>query len=365
MQRLLIAALLVASPALAQPSTQISTVDKLKLPAGFKVEIFASVPNARSLRLGDQGTVFVATRNSDKVYAIIDKDGRRETRIVASGLHSPNGVAFHDGTLYIAEISRISKLDKIESNIDTPPKPVTVFDGLPNHEHHGWKFIGIGPDGKLYIPVGAPCNICIPPDDTALLGRVNLDGTGYEVIARGIRNSVGFDWQPGTNTLYFTDNGRDLMGDEVPEDELNRISRSGENFGYPYCHQGTVQDPGFKQHGCDEFVKPVGLLGAHAAALGMRFYTGAMFPPDYRGAIVIARHGSWNRSKKFGADVVVAKLNADGTVKSIAPLLTGFIENETYLGRPVDVLQLKDGSLLVSDDLKGMIYRISYAEVTR
>jgi glucose/arabinose dehydrogenase len=359
MKRLLIAALSILGALTAAYAEQ-STLSKLKVPDGFKIETFAAIPNARSLRLGDKGTIFVSTRNSDKVYALIEKDGRRETRIVASGLHSPNGIAFKDGTLYIAEISRISKIENIEKVLDVPPKPVTVFDHLPAHEHHGWKFIGIGPDNKLYIPVGAPCNICIPPDDTALLSRVNLDGSGYEVIARGVRNSVGFDWRPGTGQLYFTDNGRDLMGDDVPEDELNRISRLGENFGYPYCHQGDVQDPGYKQHACSEFIKPVALMGPHAAALGMRFYTGKMFPKEYEGAIFVARHGSWNRSKKFGADVAVVKLNDDGTVKSVAPFLTGFIENESYLGRPVDVQALADGSLLVSDDHKGMIYRISY-----
>jgi glucose/arabinose dehydrogenase len=339
---------------------QVSTLSRLKLPDGFHVETLAAVPKARSLRLGDRGTIFVSTRDSDKLYALVQRDGRYETRIVASGLRSPNGIAFKDGTLYIAEISRISKIEHAEDNLDSPRAPVTVFNGFPHYEAHGWKFIGIGPDDKLYVPVGAPCNVCLPPEGTALISRINLDGSGYEVVARGVRNSVGFDWRPGTGQFYFTDNGRDLMGDNVPEDELNRVTTLGEHFGFPYCHQGTVQDPGFRQRRCGEFVKPVALLGPHAAALGMRFYTGTMFPKDYDGAIFIARHGSWNRTKKFGADVAVVKLNADGSVKSVEPFLTGFIQNESYLGRPVDVQVLGDGSLIVSDDLKGIIYRISY-----
>ncbi|WP_187144235.1 PQQ-dependent sugar dehydrogenase [Microvirga massiliensis] len=339
-------------------------VAKLKVPTGFKVEVFASgVPNARSIRIGDKGTVFVGARLIDKVHAIREKDGKREVKVVASGLHRPNGLAFHDGDLYVAELSKVWRFDDIEDNLDNPPKPVLVNDQFPKDEPHGWKFIAIGPDGKLYVPVGAPGNINDPdPETHAHIRRMNPDGSGMEVIARGVRNTVGFDWHPATKELYFTDNGRDWVSEDVPEDELNRLTASGKkHFGYPYCHQGNLRDP---EHGwgksCEEFEPPAALLGPHTAALGMRFYTGDMFPAEYKNAIFIARHGSWNRTDKAGGDVVVAKLNQDGTVKSIEPFLTGFLENNTYAGRPVDVQMMKDGSLLVSDDFNGAVYRVSY-----
>ncbi len=339
-------------------------VARLKVPAGFKVEVFASgVPNARSIRIGDKGTVFVGARLVDKVHAIREKDGKREVKVVASGLHRPNGLAFHDGALYVAELSKVWRLDDIENQLDNPPKPTLVNDQFPKDEPHGWKFIAIGPDGKLYVPVGAPGNINDPnPETHAHIRRMNLDGSGMEVIARGVRNTVGFDWHPVTKELYFTDNGRDWVSEDVPEDELNRLAATGKkHFGYPYCHQGNFRDP---EHGwgrsCEEFEPPVALLGPHTAALGMRFYTGDMFPAEYKNAIFIARHGSWNRNDKEGGDVVVAKLNPDGTVKSVEPFLTGFLENNTYVGRPVDVQMMKDGSLLVSDDFNGAVYRVSY-----
>ena len=335
---------------------------QLKLPQGFKIEVYASgIPNARSLRVGDKGTVFVGNRVLDKVYAIGNKNGKRETMVIASGLDRPNGLAFLNGTLYVAEGSKVSKFEKIEDHLDNPGQPVVVYDDLPNHQSHGWKFIAIGPDNKLYIPVGALCNICEPPEANAQLRRINLDGSGMEVVARGIRNTVGFDWHPVTKTLYFTDNGRDWLSEDLPEDELNRVAKTGQHFGFPYCHQGTFTDreTGWG-HSCSEFEKPVALLGPHAAALGMRFYTGSMFPAEYRNTIFIARHGSWNRTKKIGGDVVVAKLNKDGSVKSIEPFLTGFLQNNEYIGRPVDVQVMKDGSLLLSDDYAGAIYRVTY-----
>jgi len=341
-------------------------VAQLKVPKGFKVEIYASgIPNARSLRLGDKGTVFVSNRQFDKVYAVVDRNGKREVKVLASGLDRPNGLAFHNGALYIAEGTKISKLEKIEDNLDNPPKPVVVYDDLPNHQSHGWKFMAIGPDNKLYINVGAPCNICIPPEENAQLRRVNLDGSGAEVVARGVRQSVGFDWHPVTKELYFTDNGRDWLSEDLPEDELNRVTKVGQHFGFPYCHQGnfTDREVGWGRS-CDEFVKPVALLGPHSAALGMRFYTGRMFPAEYRNAIFIARHGSWNRTKKIGGDIVVAKLNKDGSVKSVEPFLTGFLQNNEYSGRPVDVQFMKDGSLLISDDYAGAVYRVSYGTQT-
>ncbi|MBX6425924.1 MAG: PQQ-dependent sugar dehydrogenase [Variibacter sp.] len=337
-------------------------VDKLKVPQGFTVELWASgLNNARSMRLGDKGTVFVGTRLVGNVYAVVEKNGKREVKTILTGLHRPNGLAFKDGALYVAELSKIWKYENIEDNLDNPPQPKLVSDQFPTDEPHGWKFIGIGPDNKLYVPVGNPCNNCLPPDTHAQIRRMNLDGSGMEVIARGVRNTVGFDWHPVTKELYFTDNGRDWVSEDLPADELNRLTKVGQHFGTPFCYQGDFLDPEFGWgRSCDEFVKPVALLGPHTAALGMRFYTGTMFPRQYRNAIFIARHGAWNRTKKIGGDVVVAQLNRDGTVSKIEPFLTGFIQNNSYIGRPVDVLVMKDGSLLVSDDYAGAIYRISY-----
>jgi glucose/arabinose dehydrogenase len=341
-------------------------VAQLKAPKGFKVEVYASgIANARSLRLGDKGTVFVSNRQLDKVYAVVDRNGKREVKVLASGMDRPNGLAFHNGTLYIGEGTKISKLENIEENLDNPPKPVVIYDDLPNQQSHGWKFIAIGPDNKLYINVGAPCNICIPPEENAQIRRINLDGSGAEAFVRGVRNSVGFDWHPVTKEFYFTDNGRDWLSEDLPEDELNRVTKGGQHFGFPYCHQGnfTDREVGWGRS-CDEFVKPVALLGPHSAALGMRFYTGRMFPAEYRNAIYIARLGSCNRTKKIGGDVVVAKLNKDGSVKSVEPFLTGFLQNNEFSGRPVDVQFMKDGSLLISDDYAGAVYRVSYGTQT-
>jgi glucose/arabinose dehydrogenase len=337
---------------------------KLKVPAGFNIEVYAAgMANARSLAVGDKGTVFVGSRLVDKVYAIVNKDGKREVKVLASGLYRPNGVAFKDGTLYIAELSKISKIEKVEDNLDNPPKPTVIFDKLPKDEAHGWKFIAIGPDNKLYAPVGQPGNNVLNDDEHGLIRRMNFDGSGAEVIARGVRHTVGFDWHPETKQLYFTDNGRDWMSEDVPEDELNRITKVGEHFGAPFCLQGNITDPEFGWgKSCSEYTAPVGLLGPHSAALGMRFYTGNMFPKAYKNVAIIARHGSWNRSKKVGGDVVIAKLNKDGTMKSLEPFLTGFVEDNKYIGRPVDVLPMKDGSLLVSDDWNGAVYRITYGK---
>ncbi|MBA2400749.1 MAG: PQQ-dependent sugar dehydrogenase [Bradyrhizobium sp.] len=353
----------IAPPPLAAAPDKLPTA-KLKLPPGFNIEVYASgIANARSLIEGDKGTVFVGSRLLKNVTAIINKDGKRSVKVIASDLYRPNGVAFKNGTLYIAELSKISKIDKIEDNLDNPPKPTVIFDKLPKDEAHGWKFIGIGPDNKLYIPVGQPGNNVLHSDAHGLIRRINLDGTGDEVIARGVRNTVGFDWHPETKQLYFTDNGRDWMSEDVPEDELNRVTKVGEHFGAPYCLQGNIVDPEFGWgKSCSDFTAPVALLGPHSAALGMRFYTGSMFPKTYKNAIILARHGSWNRSKKVGGDLMVVRLNKDGSVKSSEPFLTGFLEDNKYVGRPVDVLQMKDGSLLVSDDWNGAVYRITYGK---
>lgn len=337
-------------------------VPQLKLPKGFKIEVYASgIPNARSLRVGDKGTVFASNRLLDKVYAIVDRGGKREVKVIASGMDRPNGLAFHKGTLYIAEGTRISKLENIEDNLDNPGKPVVIYSDFMNSQSHGWKFMGLGPDNMLYVNVGAPCNICEPPAGTGQLRRISLDGKIGEPVVRGVRNSVGFDWHPVTNELWFTDNGRDWLSEDLPEDELNRITRNGQHFGFPYCHQGnfTDREMGWGKS-CDEFEKPAALIGPHAGALGMRFYTGKMFPAKYHNAIFIARHGSWNRTRKIGGDIIVAYLNKDGSVKSQEVFLSGFLQNNAYLGRPVDVQVMKDGSLLVSDDHAGAVYRVTY-----
>jgi glucose/arabinose dehydrogenase len=351
----------VAPSPFGLPVDQLPT-GQLRVPKGFKVELYASgIPNARSLRVGDKGTVFVSNRLLDKVYAIVDRNGKREVKVIASGMDRPNGLVFHKGTLYIAEGTRISKLENIEENLDNPPKPVVIYSDFMNTQSHGWKFMALGPDEKLYVNVGSPCNICEPPAGTGHLRRINLDGSGAEPVVRGVRNSVGFDWHPQSKELWFTDNGRDWLSEDLPEDELNRVTGAGQHFGFPYCHQGTFTDRELGWgRSCDEFQKPAALLGPHSAALGMRFYTGSMFPGQYRNAIFIARHGSWNRTKKIGGDVIVVYLNKDGSVRSQEPFLTGFLQNNAYIGRPVDVHVMKDGSMLVSDDHAGAVYRVTY-----
>jgi glucose/arabinose dehydrogenase len=350
----------VPAPPLAAAADKLP-VDKLKAPKGFKVEVYASgMPNARSLALGDKGTVFVGSRLQDKVYAIVDKGGKREVKIIASGLYRPNGVAFKNGTLYIMELSQLSKIDNIEDKLDNPPKPTVILDGLPKDEAHGWKYIAIGPDNKLYFEIGQPCNNCLPPEGYATMRRVNLDGTGMETIAQGIRNTVGFDWHPTSKELYFTDNSRDWMSEDLPNDELNRMTKVGQHFGSPFCYQGNLPDQEFGWgRKCEEFTPPIALLGPHTAALGMKFYTGNSFPAKYKNQILVARHGSWNKTNKLGGDVVLVNIKKDGSAGAIEPFLTGFLENNSYVGRPVDVMLMKDGSVLVSDDWNGAVWRVS------
>jgi len=338
-------------------------VAQLKVPKNFNIEVYAGgMANARSLRIGDNGTVFVSTRLLDKIYAVTDKNGKREVKVLATGLYRPNGIALHNGTLYIAELNKISKIDNVEAQLDNPPKPTLIYDDLPSDEPHGWKFLTVGPDNKLYFNIGAPCNICMPSPAHAQIRRINLDGSGAEVVARGIRQIVGMDWHPVLKQLYFTENQRDWLSEDLPNDKLNRITRPGQdNFGFPYCHQGNLPDQQFGWgHNCNEFTQPIALLGPHSAPLGMRFYTGSMFPREYHNAILIARHGSWNKTVKIGGDIVLAKLNPDGTVKSVEPFITGFLVNNNYIGRPVDIEQMKDGSILISDDWNGAVYRVTY-----
>jgi glucose/arabinose dehydrogenase len=340
-------------------------LNKIKLPDGFEISIYASdVPGARSMALGPNGTLFVGTRVG-KVYAIVDRNrdnSADEVITVARGLRMPNGVAFRGGALYVGEVSRVLRYDNIEARLSNPPTPVVVNDTFPGDRHHGWKFIRFGPDGQLYVPVGAPCNVCERSDGRyALIMRMNPDGTGLEVFARGVRNTVGFDWHPETKTLWFTDNGRDWLGDDVPPDELNHAPRKGLHFGFPYCHGGDIPDPEFREkHACEEFVPPAMKLGPHVAAIGMRFYTGTMFPDRYRNQIFIAEHGSWNRSTPIGYRVMQVRLEENRAV-TYEVFAEGWLQGNAAWGRPADVLVMPDGALLVSDDRAGVIYRIVYS----
>jgi len=351
----------VAAPPVATPADKLP---KLKAPAGFKVEVYQpGLLDARAIRRGDKGTIFVSSLFvAGKVYAIVEKGGKREVKTVLSGLQLPSGIEFNKGSLYVATPKKVMRYDKIEDNLDNPPQPVDVYTNLPGDVPHGWKYLRFGPDGKLYVPVGAPCNICEPdPEKYTQIFRINADGSGREIVARGVRNSVGFDFHPTTKQLWFTDNQRDWLSEDMPLDELNVVKNPGmDNFGYPYCHSGIMTDPqlGWGKS-CADYVKPAATLGPHSAPLGMKFYTGSAFPAKYRGAILIARHGPWNRTKKY-ADVSVAYLDGQSRVTEVEPFITGWVKDNEYLGRPVDIHQLADGSILVSDDHNGAVYRVSY-----
>ena len=353
------------SPLVAKPVNEL-LIDKLKVPPGFKIELWASgMANARSMTESPSGTIFVGTRFAGNVYAVVNKDGKREVKTIAKGLHRPNGVAFVNGSLYVAELSRIIRYDNIEQNLDSPPIPVVVFDALPKDEPHGWKYLKLSPDGQyLYFQIGTPANIVVPPSTHATINRLNLKTNTIETVATGVRNSVGMDFQPGTKDLWFTNMGRDWAGEDLPNDTLNRLVRpKGMNFGYPHCHQGDWLDPEFgKGRSCDEFDKPVLKLGAHVSPLGMRFYTGSQFPAEYKGNIFIAEYGSWNRSKKVGYQVVRVVLDAKNNPVKLEPFVTGWLQGEEYWGRPADVQVIKDGSLLISDGEAGAIYRVSYGK---
>lgn len=343
-------------------------LSSIKLPEGFKIDIYAeNVKNARSMCLSPNGTLFVGTRDKGDVYALKDTDG--DFRVdkmytLATGLNMPNGVALRDGDLYIAEVSRILKLENIEQSLANPPQPVVVYDQYPTEKHHGWKYIAFGPDGKLYVPVGAPCNICESKEDIYnSITRLDLETKKVEIVQRGVRNTVGFTWHPDNQELWFTDNGRDMLGDDVPSCELNHASRDGMHFGYPYCHQGDVADPEFgAKRPCSDFTAPAQKLGAHVAPLGVEFYTGKMFPNAYKKQILLAEHGSWNRSKKSGYRIMMVTLNAQGQATSYKPFAEGWLNPDTQdvWGRPVDLEFLPDGSMLVSDDYADVIYRISH-----
>ena len=346
-------------------------LDRLNLPPGFSIEVYAAdVPNARQMALSPNGTLFVSTRRAGNVYAVLDDDGDQSADRVLTlddGLNMPNGVAFRDGALYVAEVNRVLRYDDIEANLETPPEPVVVNDAFPSDRAHGWKFIAFGPDGRLYVPVGAPCNICDNEEETpiyATINSMNPDGSDLRTYARGIRNSVGFAWHPETDELWFTNNGRDRLGDTQPADTLNHAPEEGFHFGFPFCHQGDVQDPEFDTRSCSEFRAPAQKLGPHVASLGMRFYTGDMFPAEYGNQIFIAEHGSWNRSDQvghIGYRITVATLDGD-QVTDYSTFAEGWLDtaaNESW-GRPVDVQVMPDGALLVTDDQVGAIYRITY-----
>ncbi len=345
--------------ALAQEQHDLTNIN---LPDGFTIEVWSDqVPNARSLALGANGTVFVATRRDGRVFALVPQENEPPTvYTIASELKMPNGVAFHDGSLYVADLTRILRFDEIESNLADVPEPQTVIDDLPDKTHHGWRYIGFGPDGKLYISIGTPCNVCERPGFGKIM-RMNADGTEMETVAEGIRNSVGMTWHPESGELWFTDNGRDMLGDDIPPGELNNAPQAGLNFGFPYCHAGEISDPEFgDKHDCSEFTAPAQKLGPHVAPLGIRFYDGEMFPEEYRGQLFIAEHGSWNRSKKIGYRVSMVTMD-DGTPTGYETFADGWLQGDSVSGRPVDLLILPDGSMLVSDDEPGVIYRIFYS----
>jgi len=347
------------------PASEIP-IAKVKVPKGFKVEIWATgMPGARSMAQGDKGKIYIGTRTIGRVYEVTDKDGKRTSRVVVDKLTQPAGVAFAGGSLYVIAIDKALRFDGIEDKPDVKPVDLTEKFNLPKEQHHNWKYIAFGPDKKLYVPFGAPCNICEPPTkEYAQIRRYNPDGSGMEVIATGVRNTQGFDWHPKTGEMWFTDHGRDWMSDAGPEDELNRIDKAGNFYGYPYCHAKGVVDPDIKKKdACKGVTLPVATMGPHAAVMGVRFYTGSMFPKEYQNTMFIARKGSWNRTVKFGFDVVNVRPSADGKNAKVTPFMTGFLEDPKeakFWGRPAYIHQMKDGSLLVTDEQLGAIYRVSY-----
>ena len=355
----------VAGKLTVTPAAEIP-LDKLKLPPGFKAEVWASgMPGARAMVRGASGKVYVGTRGIGRVYEVTDSAGTRSSRVVVDKLNQPAGVEIHKGSLYVMSIDKVLRFDGIEANPAAVPVDMTAAFNLPKEQHHNWKYLRFGPDGKLYVPFGAPCNICVAPsNEYAQIRRYNPDGSGMEILATGVRNSVGFDFHPITGELWFTNHGRDWLGDDSPDDTLNRLAGRNPNFGFPYCHAGNLADPDIKKaDACKDVAQPVARMGPHVSTMGLHFYTGTMFPPEYRYAAFVARKGSWNRSVKSGYDVVMVRANPDGSNPQVAPFITGFMNpaDQSFWGRPVYMMQLPDGSLLLSDEQLGAIYRISYA----
>jgi len=341
-------------------------LDLIELPPGFSIEIYAEgVENARQMALGDDGTLFAGSRKAGKLWAMTDTDGdnRAETvRLVDEGLNMPSGLEFRNGALYVGAVEQILRYDDIEARLDQPPEPVVVSDALPDKTHHGWKYLRFGADGKLYIPVGVPCNIC-DEEGFGEIRRMNPDGSDMEVYAVGVRNSVGLAFHPQNGQLWFTDNGRDMLGDDLPADELNYAPVAGMHFGFPYCHQGDLPDEEFgKGKNCADYTPPVAKLDPHGAALGLAFYTGDMFPAEYTNRLFITQHGSWNRTEKIGYQIIVLDVQSDGKVLNNKVFASGWLQGQEVWGRPNDVLVMPDGALLVADDLAGVIYRISYTQ---
>ncbi len=357
--------LIPPTPVPPSPTPTTSLLDQIQLPPGFEIDLYASdVPNARSMVLSPNGTLFVGTRTEGNLYAILDEDNdyrADEVITLQQGMLAPNGVAIRDGALYVAEVHRVLRYDDIEASLPNLPEPVVVNNQFPQARAHSWKFIRFGPDDRLYVPIGAPCNVCdVSGTPFSTITSMNPDGSDLKVYAWGVRNSVGFDWHPETEELWFTDNGRDRMGDDLPPDELNHAPEPDLHFGFPYCHGGTVPDPEFgEERQCDEFAPPAQPLGPHVAALGMRFYDGSMFPEEYHNQIFIAEHGSWDRSVPIGYRVMLVRLENNDVV-SYEVFAEGWLQDGQAWGRPVDLLIMPDGSMLVSDDAGNAIYRISY-----
>jgi glucose/arabinose dehydrogenase len=339
-------------------------LDAIEVPPGFSISIYAdNLADARSMALSPSGILFVGTRREGKVYALLDSNGDKRADkvfIIASGLNMPNGVAFRNGSLYVAEVNRLLRFDRIEEKLDDPGEPVVIYGDLPKDRLHGWKYLRFGPDGLLYVQVGAPCNICNPGDPYAALLRMRPDGSAREIFARGIRNTVGFDWHPETKELWFSDNGRDWLGDDLPPDELNRAPVPNLHFGFPYLHGSKVKDPEFGNQADDLILTPPAFeFHAHVAPLGIQFYTGTRFPQKYRNQLFVAQHGSWNRSVKIGYRVMAVFIDKNKVTGSEV-FADGWLAGGRVSGRPVDLEMLPDGSLLVSDDMAGAIYRIAF-----
>ncbi len=358
--------LLAISNSFATSDDHNDILKQLQLPVGFSISIYAdNVPNARSLAISENGVVYIGTRQQGSVYAVKDSngDGVADKRyVIAKDLYMPNGVAYKNGDLFVAETNRILRFKHIEHHLESPFKPEVIYDQLPSDKHHGWKYLRFGPDDKLYTAVGAPCNVCkLEKDIYSSLVRLNTDGSEFEVLARGIRNSVGFDWQPKTKSLFFTDNGRDHLGDNIPPDELNQWTEQNQHFGFPYCHGGIIADLEFAEgKKCSQFTAPEWKFKAHMAPLGMRFYTGKQFPKRFVNQLFVAQHGSWNRSKPHGYRIALLKFKQGQPVSEQA-FITGWLTAEgKVLGRPTDILQMPDGSLLIADDTLGVVYRVEY-----